>query len=150
MNRLHGVWKLECDGMSAWLCNDGERPKVSLYEFPRGPSGVEVLSFDKSLVTNFEVRCWSSSSVHGSLISQLCSGHLLMEELVEGVKINGVFSSSFKGKVLFWVDRDVRVVAFVGEEGRDASGSIQSIVVRELRKWQEFGPVVLLVVAIDA
>ena len=68
---------------------------------------------------------------------------------MEGVKINGVFSSSFRGKVSFWVDGDVGVVALVGEEGRDASGCVRSIVVRELHKGQEFGPVVLLVVAID-
>ena len=150
MDGLHRVRKSECDGVSAWLSDDGERPKVSLCEFPRGPSGAEVLSFDKSLVTDFEVWCQSLSSIRRSLVSQLCSSHLLMEELVEGVKIDGVFSSSFEGKVSFWVDRDVGVVALVGEEGRDASGSIQSIVVRELRKGQEFGPVVLLVVAIDA
>ena len=150
MNGLHGVRKLECDGVSAWLCDDGERPKVSLCEFPQGPSGAEVLSFDESLVINFEVQYWSSSSVCGSLISQLCCSHLLMEELVEGVKINGVFSSSFRGKVLFWVDRDVGVVALVGEEGRDASGCVWSIVVQELHKGQEFGPVVLLIVTIDA
>ena len=52
-----------------------------------------------------------------------------MEELKEGVKINGVFLSSFRGKVLFWVDRDVGVVAFIGEGGRNASGFIWSIVV---------------------
>ena len=90
---------------------------------------MEVLSFDESLVTNFEVRCRSLSSIHRSLVSQLCSSHLFTEEVVEGVKIDGVFSSSFGGKVSFWVDRDVGVVAFVGKEGRDASGSIQSIVV---------------------
>ena len=69
MNRLHRVWKSEYDGVSAWLCDDCERPKVSLYEFPQGPSGVEVPSFDKSLVTDFEVQYWSSSGIHGSLIS---------------------------------------------------------------------------------
>ena len=47
------------------------------------------------------------------------------------------------------MDGDVGVVALVDEEVRDASGSIWSIVVRELHKGQEFGPVVLLVVAID-
>ena len=57
VNRLHRVQKLECDGVSAWLCDDGERPKVSLCEFPRGPSGMEVLGFDESLVINFEVWC---------------------------------------------------------------------------------------------
>ena len=136
--------------MSAWLCDDGERPKVSLCEFPQGPSGVEVLGFDESLITDFEVQCQSSSSVCRSLVSQLHSSHLLTEELVEGVKIDRVFLNSFEGKVSFWVDGDVGVVALVGKEGRDASGSIWSIVVRELCKWQEFGPVVLLVVAIDA
>ena len=93
------------------------------------PSGAEVLSFDKSLVTNFEVWCQSLSSIRKSLVSQLHSSHLLTEELVEGVKINGVFSSSFRGKVSFWVDGDVGVVALVGKEGRDASGYIWSIVV---------------------
>ena len=84
------------------------------------------------------------------MISQLHSSHLLTEELVEEVKIDGVFSSLFGGKVSFWVDGDVRVVAFVGEEGRDASGGVQSIVVRELCKGQEFGPVILVVIAINA
>ena len=129
MNGLHRVRKSECDGVSVWLCDDCERSKVSLCEFPRGPSGMEVLSFDESLVTDFEVWCQSSSSIHRSLVLQLRSSHLLTEELVEGVKINGVFLSSFGGKVLFWVDGDVRVVALVGEEGRDASGCVQSIVV---------------------
>ena len=129
VNGLHRVWKSEYDGVSAWLCDDCERPKVSLCEFPQGPSGVEILSFDESLVINFEVRCWSSSSICGSLISQLRSSHLFMEELVERVKVDGVFLSLFGGKVSFWVDRDVGVVALVGKEGRDASGSIWSIVV---------------------
>ena len=90
---------------------------------------MEVLGFDESLVTDFEVQCQSSSSVCGSLVSQLCSSHLLTEELVKGVKINGVFSSSFRCKISFWMDRDVRVVVLVEEEGRDASSCIWSIVV---------------------
>ena len=150
MNGLQRVRKSECDGVSAWLCDDCERLKVSLCEFPRGPSGAEILCFDKGLVTDFEVQYQSSSSVCRSLVSQLCSSHLLMEELVEGVKIDRVFLSSFGGKVSFWVDRDVEVVALVGEEGRDTSGCIWSIVVRELHKGQEFGPVILLVIAINA
>ena len=101
MNRLHRVQKSECDGMSAWLCNDGEKPKVSLCEFPQGPSGAEILSFDESLVTDFEVQCQSSSSIYRFLVLQLHSSHLFMEELVEGVKIDGVFLSSFRGKVSF-------------------------------------------------
>ena len=90
---------------------------------------MEVHGFDKSLVINFEVQCQSLSSVHRSLVSQLHSSHLLTEELVEGVKIDRVFSISFRDKVSFWVDRDVGVVALVGKEERDASSCIQSIVV---------------------
>ena len=48
---------------------------------------------------------------------------------MEGVKIDGVFLSLFGGKVSFWVDGNVGVVALVGEEGRDASGYFWSIVV---------------------
>ena len=48
------------------------------------------------------------------------------------------------------MDGDVGVVALVGKEGRDASSSIWSIIVRELHKGQEFRPVILLVVAINA
>ena len=81
---------------------------------------------------------------------QLCSSHLLTEELVEGVEIDGVFLSSFRGKVLFWVDGDVGVVALVDKEGRDASSCIWNTVVQELCKGQEFRPVILLVVEINA
>ena len=56
MNGLHRVQKLKCDGVSVWLCDDGERPVVSPCKFPQGPSGAEVLSFDKSLVTDFQVQ----------------------------------------------------------------------------------------------
>ena len=68
---------------------------------------------------------------------------------MEGVKINRVFSSSFGGQVSFWVDGDVGVVALVGKEWGDASSCIRSIVVHELCKGQKFGPVILLVVAIN-
>ena len=68
---------------------------------------------------------------------------------MEGVKINRVFLSSFGVQVSFWVDGDVGVVALVGKELGDASSCIQSIVIYELCKGQEFGPVILLVVAIN-
>ena len=42
------------------------------------------------------------------------------------------------------------MVAFVGKERRDTSGSARSIVISEFCKWEEVSPVVLLVVAIDA
>ena len=41
------------------------------------------------------------------------------------------------------------MIALVGKEGRNTSGSVRGIVVRELRQGKELGPVVLLVVQVD-
>ena len=51
---------------------------------------------------------------------------------MEGAEVDGILLSSFGGKVSFWMYRDVRMIAFIGEEGGDTGGSIWSIVVREL------------------
>ena len=51
---------------------------------------------------------------------------------MEGVKVNGILSSLFRGKVSFRMYRDVWMVAFIGKEGGDTGGSVWSIVVREL------------------
>ena len=116
VNRFHGVQKLEGKGVGSCLSDNGIRPKVLLGEFLRGPSGPEVLSFDEDLITDFEVRRRRSFSISGSLIAFLGMGHLLTEELVEGVEVNGVLSCSSRGKISFWIDRDVRVVTFIGKE----------------------------------
>ena len=67
------------------------------------------------------------------MVSLLCMCHFFLEELVEGVEVDGILSSSFGGKVSFRMYGDVWMVAFIGKEGGDTSGSVQSIVVRELR-----------------
>ena len=46
---------------------------------------------------------------------------------MEEVKVDGILSSLFGGKY-----RDVQMVVFIGKEGGDTSGSIQSIVIQEL------------------
>ena len=43
-------------------------------------------------------------------------GHLLTEELMEGVEVNGVLSSSSGGKVSFQMDCDIGVIAFISKE----------------------------------
>jgi hypothetical protein len=72
-----------------------------------------------------------------------------MEELVEGVEINGILLHACRGKISLWVDGEIGVVALVGEERRNACGSAWSIIVRELCERQEFGPIVLLIVGIN-
>ena len=42
------------------------------------------------------------------------------------------------------------MITLVGKEGCDAGSGTWSIVISELSKWKEFGPIVLLVVAVDS
>ena len=50
---------------------------------------------------------------------------------------------------MFGVNSDIGVITFVGEKQRNSGRSCGSIVVSELTKREEAGPVVLLVVAED-
>ena len=51
---------------------------------------------------------------------------------------------------MFWMDGDVRMIAFVGEEQRNSGGGTRSIVVSELSKRKKDEPIVLLIVAVYA
>ena len=44
------------------------------------------LSFDEDLITDFELWCQRLFGISGSLIAFLGMGHLLTEELMEGVE----------------------------------------------------------------
>lgn len=83
-------------------------------------------------------------------VSDLSIGDGLSELRVEFVQVDGKFASTSGGEVVFGVDGDVRMIALVGEERRDTGGRVRSVVVGELREWEKTGPVVLLVVAVDA
>ena len=48
------------------------------------------------------------------------------------------------------MDRDVRMVTLVRKEQRESSRSVRSIVISKLGKQKQVGPVVLLVIAIEA
>ena len=67
---------------------------------------------------------------------------------MEGVEIDGVLLCAYRSQVSLQMDGEVGVVAFVGEEWGNACGSIRSIIVCELHKWQELGPIVLLIVRV--
>jgi len=69
---------------------------------------------------------------------------------MEFLEVGGVFLSAGGTEAQVGVDCDVGVVAFVGEEGGDTSGCARGVVKSELRKWEEFGPIVLLVVTVDS
>jgi len=69
---------------------------------------------------------------------------------MEFLEVGGIFLSVGGTEAQVRVDCNVGVVAFVGEEGRDTSSCPRGVVKSELRKWEEFGPVVLLVVTVDS
>jgi len=69
---------------------------------------------------------------------------------VEFLEVGGIFLSVGRTEAQVGVDCDVGVVAFVGEEGGDTSGCTRGVVKSELCEWEEFGPIVLLVVAVDS
>ena len=98
---------------------------------------------------DFEVWRRSATSVSGPGVPALRLGDGRPELLVEFIKVHSKLSCSKRGNVTFRVDRNVRMVAFVGKEGRNSSRGVRSIVIGKLRDWKKVGPVVLLVVAID-
>lgn len=69
---------------------------------------------------------------------------------MELVEVDRKLSGLEGGDVAFWVDSQVRVIALIGKEGGDASGGIRGIVVRKFCERKEFGPIGLLIVAINA
>ena len=83
-----------------------------------------------------------------SLISELCFTDILLEMLVEFFEVDREFMSASGGERVFGVNGDVGMVALVGEEWRDTRSIAWGVVVGKLRERQEFGPVVLLVVAV--
>ena len=69
---------------------------------------------------------------------------------MEFLEVGGIFLSVGRTEAQVSVDCDVRVVACGGKEGRDTSGCARGVVKCELCEWEEFGPIVLLVVAVDS
>src|SRR6266581_8691608 len=109
---------------------------------------MEVLGLNKDRTADLESGCGELSGICRALVTFLRVMHLFAEKLMEGVEINGVLLCMYRSQVSLQMDGEVGVGAFVGEEGRDACGGIRSIIVCELRKWQELGPIVLLIVRV--
>jgi len=69
---------------------------------------------------------------------------------MEFLEVGGIFLSVGGTEAQVGVDCNVGVVAFVGKEGGDTSSCTRGVIKSELHKWEEFGPIVLLVVAVDS
>ena len=75
--------------------------------------------------------------------------HLLTEELVEGVEIDGVLLGTYRSQISLGMDGNVWVVTLVSEEWGHTGSCIWGVIVCELCKRQELGPIVLLVIAVN-
>jgi len=67
---------------------------------------------------------------------------------MEFVEVSDVLVGMSRNKIVFWMDGDGRVIAFVGEERRYSGCCVWSIVVSELGQGKEQTPVILLIVGI--
>ena len=131
------------------MSDDFVGSEVFFGELLRGSGGADVLGADIDEVSDAEVRGRESVLVSLDLVPCLGFGDALSECGVEFVKVDGEFTGPRGGKVALRVDGESGVVTLVGEEGRDSGCGVRSVVVRKLRKREEFGLVVLLIVAVN-
>ena len=108
-----------------------------------------MFGFDKDLISDLEVRCWSSSGISRTFIAFLGFGYLGSEFLVQLVYVHYEFFGARGGEIALWVYCDVRVISLVSKEWGYSGGSTRGIVVCKLRKREKLSPVVLLVVAVN-
>ena len=80
-------------------------------------SGLEVFGFDEDLVADFDVWCRRLAFVSRDLVSFLSVGDCRSELLVKFVEVHYKVAGAGRDKVVFRVDRKVRIIALVGEEG---------------------------------
>jgi len=109
-----------------------------------------MLGLDVYFVANANRRWREAVSVGGELVAFLRNLDLVFEHRVEFFEVDSVAVGLNRRNVAFGVYRDVGVVAFVRKEGGDAGRRARRVIVRKFGEGKEFGPVVLLVVAIDS
>ena len=63
-----GIGESKSEGMGASLCDDVVGTKILFRELLQRMSGVEMFSFDKYLIADFELWCRRSAFVSGDLV----------------------------------------------------------------------------------
>ena len=150
MNGAHGCRESESVGLGSDLGDDFVETKVLLRKLLGGTSDPEELGLDIDTISDVQLRRRCTAMVGRSLVSELCFTDILLEMLVEFLEVDCEFMSASGGEGVFGVNGDVRMVALVGEEWRDTRSIAWGVVVGKLRERQEFGPVVLLIVAVNS
>ena len=116
VDRLEGIGESKSEGMGAGLCDDVIGTKILFRELLRRTSGVEMFGFDEYLIANFEIWCQRSVFVGRDLVSFLGIRDHRLELLVKLIKVHYKVAGVGGDKVSFRVDREVWVVALIGEE----------------------------------
>lgn len=144
------VGELYREGLRTGLSEDLEGTEKTRSEFTSGLSGLDVLGVDEDEVVDLEVRRWSSAFVRGFGIPILSVSDLLFERGLQLKDVNGEVAGATGRDVALGENRDDGVVTLVGEERRNAGRVVRGVVVREFGERKKFGPVVLLIGAVDA
>jgi hypothetical protein len=132
------------------LGDDQERTKIFLGEFPCRSGRRDVLGKDVRHIAGIELRRCGPAGVSGAGVCSYGLGELLLECDLELVYVDYQITGTSGGGVALGVESDRGVVTLVREERRDSGGVVRSVVVDELGKGDEIGPVVLVVVAVNA
>ena len=94
---------------------------------------MEELSLEECLTTNWELGCLGPLGICSNLVAMLGVSYMHFELLVKLIKICDKVTGARRCEVTLRMNGNVRVVAFVGEEGRsDPSCSTGHVVVGEL------------------
>src|SRR3979490_39068 len=118
------------------MCNNCKGPQKLLSKLLGGISCSKELCFNKSKVSNLEVGCWKLFGVCQGLIHLLSIKDGSAKFLVKFAQVYNKVLSSGRSKVMFRVDSEVQVIAFIGKERQDSS-STEGIVVGEFCKGKE-------------
>ena len=88
MDGVHAARQTEGEQVSTCLSNNFKRSEVLLCKFLRRSSGTNVVRLDKHLVSNDEVRGWSSAFVCGCQVSSLYRRDSLLELKMEFIEVD--------------------------------------------------------------
>src|ERR1700730_11372260 len=144
----HGLRESEYKGVRAGISNDFERSEEFFGKLPGGSGHAEILRLNIDSGSDLELRCRSPAGIRRTLIATLRVGDLDTEFLVELVQVHSEFSGTDRSHFVFRVHRYIRMITLVRKEWGNPCSGARSIVVGEFRQGQEFGPDVLLIIAV--
>ena len=83
----------------------------------------------------------TSVSIH--LVPCLSLRDVFIKVLIEGVEVHDKFESSGRCEIMFRMNGEIRVIAFVSK-GQDTSSLTRGIVVGKFSEGKKSGPIILL------